>query len=1051
MNTADNAAGARTRLIIIFFFFSGMTGLIYEVLWTRMLINVLGGAPFAVSIILTIFMGGLGLGSYLASRKIDRIQEPLKLVKLYGVLELIIGAYGFMVPVLILFLEPVQSFLYGQLYNYFILYNILTFVFCFILFCIPVICMGATLPILCRFYVTRHDHLGANIGRLYGLNTMGAALGAMLCGFWLINLAGVNGAIVFAVLINAIIGVSCVLWKEKPSKSLLSENKKQETAALYSKPVLIGALLIFAVSGFCSMSYEVIWTRLLGLIVGPTTYSFTIVLVTFIIGLALGSIFFGWISDKTDKPLRLLIFTQFSAAFFVLLVSQLLGNSQLFFAKLLYSFGSRFVLLSFLKALSLFIFMILPTLFLGAAFPLVGKIYTRSIKKIGRSIGVAYSINTIGAVAGSFCAGFLIIPLLGKETGISLIAAFQIVAALGFAFIVFSKMKIRKVIPVVLLAFVGIMLCFYFPQWNHKLLSSGTYHRFSNIKNEINSSGWLESLWQGADILAGNDRREPLFYGEGIGGFTSVLKTSDPLGNVEYSLANSGKADASSRGDMKTQTLLAHFPMLFHPDPKVVFVLGLASGITAGEVLHYPIERLDILEISRQVTAASDFFRPWNNDVLSHPKANLIIQDGRAHLKMSKDKYDVVISEPSNPWMSGLAALFSSDFFKLVRSKLNREGIFVQWLHSYNMNWETFALVGRTFAQVFPESILVTTRPPLTKGADYLLIGFKGKKGLDLKYAHQKLGFIQQSKNITLLYPELLFRLIVSEDLQRLFGSGLIHTDNRPRLEFAAPKLMYLKDESIIKSIQERTWLTPETNKMIQNLRTDVDAQIDFTILALSLYMPFPHMVDLPKAAVLQKERYLKIMIGYCSKNTIDYAYINDAGLKQKCRFIQINTIEENINKMPDKASSYFYLANLYYSAGRLDKAVNNYLNSLNLNTDNAFAQNNLGYALILQEKFRESLSYFKAALRIDPGFSEAHRNLGLALAFLGELEKSVEEYKAAIQTKPGDKTLHNDLGVILSRQSRFEEAVKHFKEALRIDPDFADARKNLDIARSRR
>jgi spermidine synthase len=232
-------------------------------------------------------------------------------------------------------------------------------------------------------------------------------------------------------------------------------------------------------------------------------------------------------------------------------------------------------------------------------------------------------------------------------------------------------------------------------------------------------------------------------------------------------MVNSGKVDASTRGDMKTQTLSAHLPMLFHRDAKTVMVLGLASGVTAGEVLHYPVERLDVLEINQEVVRASDIFIPWNNNVLSDPRTNLIVQDGRAHLQLTDRKYDVIISEPSNPWMAGLAALFTYDFFALARERLNEDGIFVQFIHSYQMDWPTFSLVGRTFAKVFPNSLLILADPSGI-GSDYFLVGFRGKGKLVPENAERNFPYVRKSENVTLLNLKLLYRLVMSEDLRRL-------------------------------------------------------------------------------------------------------------------------------------------------------------------------------------------------------------------------------------------------------------------------------------------
>jgi len=197
MISRDLTLGIST-LVLCCFFLSGLTGLIYEILWTRMIVKVIGSAPFAVSIILTVFMGGLGVGSYLASRVIDRINAPQKLLRIYALLELAIGGYGIVLPGLILAFKPLYSVLYNQLFNHFLIYNFLTLIGCLILLLVPVTCMGATLPVLCRFYIAQLGHLGTRAGRLYALNTIGAALGSLLCGFWLINLWGVWGTLVFA-------------------------------------------------------------------------------------------------------------------------------------------------------------------------------------------------------------------------------------------------------------------------------------------------------------------------------------------------------------------------------------------------------------------------------------------------------------------------------------------------------------------------------------------------------------------------------------------------------------------------------------------------------------------------------------------------------------------------------------------------------------------------------------------------------------------------------------------------------------------------------------
>lgn len=1092
------AAKTATRrlylLILICFFLSGCCGLIYEILWTRMVTRIIGSAPFSVSIVLTIFMGGLGVGSYLAGRFIDRVREPLALVKLYGLLELAIGAFAMVIPGLIVLLAPLQSLLYNGLYQSFIIYNALTLLICIAIFTFPVICMGATLPILCRFYVARLDTLGTHVGRLYGLNTIGAALGALVCGFWLVNFLGVWGALTVAVSINLMIGFSCLLvgYRMKIGRagaalpgSKIERRPVQEPGESGTHPLeRKAALVIFVVSGFCAMACEVIWTKLLGLIVGPTTYSFTIVLVTFITGLGLGSVIFGYVGDRAKDCLRLLLFTQVAAAVLVIAVSHFLGNSQLFFAKLIFTFKNQFGMLNAVKTAFLFSFMLLPTLCFGAAFPLVGKIYTRSMGDVGRSIGVAYMLNTVGALSGPLAAGFLFIPAFGKESSLAFVAVLQLATSMCIAGILLGRKRrsARQLGWLAAMVLAGLILGFKYPVWSHRQLSIGKYQSFEEIRPELSTSGWFEALFQGVDILERTQKGELIYYGDGIGGFTTVVKFTEAMGNVNYTMVNSGKADASSRFDMETQTLLAHFPMLYHENPKRVMVIGLASGITAGEVLHYPVEKLDILEINDQVVAASDIFKPWNNRVLADPRSRLIIQDARAHVQLTGSTYDVIISEPSNPWMSGLATLFTRDFFALVKARLNDGGIFAQWIHAYQMDWQTFALIGRTFARVFPNSRLLIMNPAKHEG-DFLLVGLNGNRKPRLEKPEGHRSPLQQSTNVTIRDPRLLYLQFVSEDLNGLFGSGPVHTDNRPQLEFSAPKLMYRTDRRIFENIRAKQpeSLSEVTRENIRRIEKSVDSQIDFAEYKLSVFSPFSGMVDLSQAGPSQRDRYTALMDRYCAENEIDYAAFTDNDLKQRCASIQIDAIKDKIDRLPNQAASLPYLGYLYILQGRPSEAIPYYRKALRIAPHSASAHSNLGAAFLSEGNAVEAIGHFTEATGLDPQNPETHFNLGIALARERRLDEAADSFSEALRLNPEDeKALYrlglvrimqnelpraitlfsealrldpynvevlNELGIALIKEGRYADAVRHLTDALRVNPGYAEAHNNLGIA----
>ena len=555
----DKGGSVLPVLVLACFFFSGAAGLIYEVLWIRMIDKVVGSAPFAVATVLAVFMGGLAVGSYLAGRTIDRITSKKNLLALYGKVEVVIGVYGLLLPFLVMAVKPLYAYAYNHLFEYFWIYQVFNFLGCTLLLIFPAVLMGITLPVLCRFYVTQMDHLGTRTGRLYGLNTIGAAAGSLLAGFLLVNALGVWGALFVAAGINFVVGFLCIFLARKPMPLSFQESEKQpgkrkvpdepalepSLSGKSSDPTTTWALWIFAVSGFCAMAYEVIWTRLLGLIIGPTTYSFTLVIATFIIGLALGSLFFGWLGDRVKGTFYLLAGTQVCAACLVILVSQFLGSSQFFFAKLIYAFQGRFEAMILVQFVVVFLILLCPTILLGATFPLVNRIYARSLSGLGKSIGTAYALNTVGAILGSVVAGFVLIPFLGKENGLRLVMALQFIVPMVAVVVITAKAQGRGKpwLSIAAMAIVGVVLFWNYPSWNRGLLSSGRYRNLADMEKLLSSTSWFDALVRGSAILKRNEpNREIVFYGDGIGGFTTVEKVIGSLGTCQIHHGQQRKA-----------------------------------------------------------------------------------------------------------------------------------------------------------------------------------------------------------------------------------------------------------------------------------------------------------------------------------------------------------------------------------------------------------------------------------------------------------------------------------------------------------------------------
>jgi Flp pilus assembly protein TadD len=368
------------------------------------------------------------------------------------------------------------------------------------------------------------------------------------------------------------------------------------------------------------------------------------------------------------------------------------------------------------------------------------------------------------------------------------------------------------------------------------------------------------------------------------------------------------------------------------------------------------------------------------------------------------------------------------------------------------MNWDTFSMVGRTFAEVFPNSLLVRTVPwadPLLAGHDYLLIGFKNKSELSLENIQRRLRYAHKSQNVKIQNPKVLYNLIVSENLQELFGPGPINTDSYPGLEFAAPKLMYYNDADIFKNIEDKTQLSKQTEETIEEFGTNVDLQIDFAVYALSLYSPFPDMIDFSKATASQKIRFFKLMDDYFAENMGHFTIYKNEQLRQRAITINIAAIENKIDALPNKAISYFHLGYLYSTMGMLDKAISNCQKALQFKQDDPEILASLGILLGRKGDFNKAVKYYKNALQFNPYYAKARYNLGMAQLQLGQVDAAVNSWKQTIALEATNYKIKalNNLGIAHYNKGRTEEAVTYWREALKINPDFIEARKSLHRA----
>jgi spermidine synthase len=704
-------------LISICFILSGATGLIYEVLWARMLGLVFGATTLAVSTVLAAFMGGLALGSALAGRLAARILRPLRA---YGWLELGIAAYALLVPFFFSWVDNVYAFIWQQFHPGFFIFSLWRFLLSAALLLVPTTLMGATLPVLSAALLHSVKRHPTSVTRLYACNLAGAILGTLAAGFIFLPTLGVRSTILLAATLNVIVGLIAIVADRQADTGRANAHDAgtRETAkAVRIKDYRFWLFCAF-VSGFVTISTQVAWTRVLTMIIGSSTYAFSIVVALFLIGLAGGAWIVGR-KDYSDNLRDAILKVEFATAI-GLFLSLLAIN---FIPGILVTLGLRFRVGSWGGLLLLQIFsagtlILAPAFLMGMVMPIVfvwaSTERTASVWLVGRS----YAINTIGAITGAFMTGFLLIPKTSTRLTLLLCAAICVIVA-GVAYkpaVTARDPQLKRSIAVGVTALLVVLVFLSAPPMNLADLSVGAYD--SLIRQLANTR-------EGVGVETGPAFHRLLMYDEGTTSTVSVRKDWQTTW-----LAINGRANASDREDMPTQVMLGQLPLLVAPNTRNGLVIGFASGVTVGSILQSPIESLDCVELERATIPASRYFEHVNNRPLEDPRLNLIIDDARTYLRVTPKHYDIIISEPSHPWVPGVANLFTREFFELTRDRLNDDGVFVQWVQIYQLSTETLRSVLATYQEVFPH-VLVFRVGGVSKGKDLLLVGSKQPLNLD--------------------------------------------------------------------------------------------------------------------------------------------------------------------------------------------------------------------------------------------------------------------------------------------------------------------------------
>src|ERR1041385_1196003 len=581
--------------------------------------------------------------------------------------------------------------------------------------------MGATLPVLSQVFVRSRSHLGQRVGDLYATNTLGAVIGCALAGYYLIPQLGLSSPVYSAAVGNIVIAVIVIILSLAPYGESREEAAAEEAEAAPERCKATEWLLLvsIALSGAAAMVYENAWTHALTLVIGGSVYSFTTMLLTFLVGLAAGGYLYARLFGPQPVSITAFGVIELSVGITAMATIPMFERLPLVFLRLYESFGDTFALFLCIQVALAFAVMFIPALLLGMTFPLVVSLFTQSIYRIGSSVGTTYASNTLGAIVGAFIGGFVLLPLTGIQHSIVIGALLNL--AVGGALLIGDVRPGRSLRLAVGGAIAAAVVVFglRFTYWDPVVMTSGVTVYAKRYKAIPADSLRREEM----------HRDRLLYYREGLTATISVHETR--YKTYRYFKTN-GKVDGSY-GDALTMLMTGYLPMLLKPDARNAAVIGLGTGMTVKAVGTFPVKNIEVLEIEPAMAEAAAYFGEKNGNILNDPRVRLVPSDGRNYLMAVPRKYDLIISEPSNPWIAGIASLFTRDFYSTARQKLTPDGVFAQWLQNYSMSPDDFRMVLRTFAEAFPHVSVWNLQE-----SDFLLVGSLKEQRFDYARADRK-------------------------------------------------------------------------------------------------------------------------------------------------------------------------------------------------------------------------------------------------------------------------------------------------------------------------
>ncbi len=1030
-------------LLYICFLFSGASGLAFEVIWMRKLALVFGNTVYAVSTVVAVFMGGLALGSWLFGRLADRSD---KLLRLYVLIELGIAVLGVVISLgLLPVLDGVYTSLHSSGLDSGVLLMMVRFLLSAAIMLAPTALMGGTLPIVGRYLVRSHGELGAKIGTLYGLNTVGAVIGTLATGFWLIMLYGETVSVMIAACGNLVAAALATVVLVTATPPIMDTRKKSLDKHTYAARSIDMVPLLFALSGFAAMAYQILWTRALIYFVGLSTHAFTIILTCFLAGIALGSLA---VTPLVDRFRRL--FLVFGALQWIIAVAGLASLPLIeslpdIYQQLNLWFGANsWTQITIVKFSLCLLVLGIPTLAMGVAFPVVNRLFISRCEVLGRGIGKLYAANTIGTIVGSLAAGAVLLPLFGIAGSLVTVSLINAGLALWALKLESGKGPLRARLAIAGPAVLAAVLI-----WVVASGSMGPIMRFS----------------------LPNTGKEIMYVNETTEASVAVLRNID--GSRELNI-NGESTAYTGFDDIVIHKLLSHLPLLFHPDPQSVLVVGFGFGSTLYTATRYDLPRIECVELVPEEASTAEYFLPENHGVLDSPNVEIVFNDGRNLILTSQEEYDVISFNAIHPKLSPM--IYTLDFYQLCRRALKPGGTVCAWLPTNGLTLTEFKSLLRSFVEVFPQSSLWWCNP-----ANVVLLGTSDETVIDYPRWRRMLAqpkIKEDLAEVFLDHPLSLASLFMMgpRKMQELTADAPLNTDSRPVIEFSrtmAPTVPMDTYRWMMDNLEPITGYTQWNGgdapgdsmlALVERINHWYEPRIDFyegkfaawvfqqPAASVNLYrralahnpddtyirhFAAPPAPDADSLQLIARSDPDDFVVRY---QLGEYYYaIGDLETARQW-FGQVTRI------IPEHAQSWFQLGVVSSNMGLETQAERYFRKALELNPASPQTMLNLGLTRYRAGDMSTAEELFRRTISASPDYGSAIFNLGNLELRRGNKTEAERLYHLSLEKDPFNSLAYLNLGVILTNRGDYEQSIKYYKRSIELDPMQPTAYKNLAI-----